>query len=185
MNNKRVHIIYLAIVSVLVIMLGLVLRRPEKVIVETKYLTDTTTVTNIDTVEVIRVIEVEKTVTDTAYITVRDSIFVPVPISTYRFSEEGLYDITAHGFNVSLSNVTVYPKTVYRTVTNTVEKQVLARKWEIYGGFGLWRFRQEWMPNIGLAIKTPKNLLFTANLGYYDRSLLFGGTVYYNLKKQR
>lgn len=184
MNNIKLHIAYLVIIVVLVLVLGLVLKRPEKVITETKYLTDTTTVTKIDTVEITKIVEVEKRVVDTTYITVRDSILVPVPMSEYRFFQKGLYDITAYGYNVSLSNIIVFPKTVYQTVTNTIEKEVLVSNWSIYGGFGVWRFRDEWIPNIGLAVKAPKNLLFTANLGYYDKDLLYGGTVYYKFGKR-
>lgn len=184
MNNIKLHIAYLVVITVLVLVLGLVLKRPEKVITETKYLTDTTTVTKTDTVEVTKIVEVEKRVVDTTYIAVRDSILVPIPMSEYRFFQKGLYDITAYGYNVSLSNIIVFPKTVYQTVTNTVEKEVVVSNWNIYGGFGIWRFKDEWIPNIGLAVKAPKNLLFTANLGYYDKDLLYGGTVYYNFGKK-
>ena len=183
MSKLKHHKAYLVIIAVLVLVLGLVLKRPERVITETKYLTDTTTVTKIDTVEVTKIIEVEKRVVDTTYITVRDSILVPIPMSEYRFFQKGLYDITAYGYNVSLSNIVVFPKTVYQTVTNTVEKEVLVTNWDVFGGFGIWRFKDEWIPNVGLALKAPKNLLFTANLGYYDGSLLYGGTVYYNFGK--
>ena len=180
MNNIKLHIAYLVVITVLVLVLGLVLKRPEKVITETKCLPDTTFITKIDTVEVTKIVEVEKRVVDTTYITVRDSVLVPIPMNEYRFFQKGLYDITAYGYNVSLSNIIVFPKTVYQTVTNTVEKEVLVTNWNIYGGFGIWRFKDEWIPNVGLAIKAPKNLLFTVNLGYYDKSLLYGGTAYYN-----
>lgn len=180
MSKLKLHIVYLVIIAVLALILGLVLKRPEKVITETKYLTDTTTVTKTDTVEVTKIVEVERRVVDTVYITVRNSILAPIPMSEYRFSQKNLYDITAYGYGILLSNVTVYPKTVYQTITNTVEKEVLVTNWNIYGGFGIWRFKDEWIPNMGLAVKAPKNLLFTVNLGYYDKSLLYGGTVYYN-----
>lgn len=184
MNNIKLHLAYLVIIAVLVLVLGLVLKRPEKVITETKYLTDTTTVTKIDTVEVPKIVEVEKRVVDTTYITVRDSILVPIPMSEYRFFQKGLYDITAHGYNVSLSNIVVFPKTVYQTVTNTVEKEVLVNKYSLYLGGGIWVLNNKPIPHIGLAVKAPKNFLFTANLGYYDKSLLYGGTVYYKLGKK-
>jgi hypothetical protein len=184
MSKLKLHIVYLVIIAVLALILGLVLKRPEKVITETKYLTDTTFVERIDTVEITKIVEVEKRVVDTTYIIVRDSILVPIPLSEYRFFQKGLYDITAYGYNVSLSNITVFPKTVYQTVINTVEKEVMITSWDIYGGFGIWRFKEEWIPNIGLAVKAPKNLLFTANLGYYDKDLLCGGTLYYNFGKK-
>ena len=182
-SDMRTHIFYTLIIAVLVIVLGLVLRRPEKVITETKYITDTTTIEKIDTVEVTEVVVVEKRVVDTAYVTVRDSIFVPIPISTYRFTQNGLYDITAHGFNVSLSNVTVYPKTIYQTVTNTIEKEILVKKWDFYLGAGFYALNEDVIPKVSFAVKTPNRWLFEANAGYYRKSLAYGATVFYNLGK--
>lgn len=183
MNNIKLHLAYLVIIAVLVLVLGLVLKRPEKVITETKYLTDTTTVTKIDTVEVTKIVEVEKRVVDTTYITVRDSILVPIPMSEYRFFQKGLYDITAYGYNVSLSNITVFPKTVYHTVTNTVEKEVLVNKYSLYLGGGIWAFNGEVIPKVSLALKTKNRWLFEASAGYYDKAWIYGATAYYELGK--
>lgn len=184
MSKLKLHLAYLVIIAVLVLILGLVLKRPEKVITETKYLTDTTTVTKTDTVEITKVVEVEKRVVDTTYITVRDSILVPIPMSEYRFFKKGLYDITAYGYDVSLSNITVFPKTVYQTVTNTVEKEVLVNKYSLYLGGGIWALNGEVIPKVSLALKTKNRWLFEASAGYYDKVWIYGATVYYELGKK-
>ena len=57
-------------------------------VVITERHTDTLTVVKHDTVEVTKVVTVvEKEPSDTVYLTIRDSIFVPVPRQEYTFSE--------------------------------------------------------------------------------------------------
>lgn len=181
MNSIKTHIIYLVIIAALVAILGLAFSRPQKVVTETKYVTDTTVVERIDTMVITKIKEVEKTVTDTAYIVVRDSIFVPIPMSDYRFSQKGLYDITAHGYNVSLSNVTVYPKTVTNTVTNTIEKEVVVKSWDFYIGAGFFALNKEVIPDVSLAVKSPNKWLFSLSTGYYNKGWFYGGTAYYKI----
>ena len=181
--SSRFHLIYIAVITALLVLLGVSLSRPDKVVEVTKHLTDSITVVKHDTLTITKVIEVEKKVVDTVYVkSERDS--TPIPISEYRFFKPNEYDITARGFNVTIPSITVFPKTITTTVTNTIEKKVIVHKWDIYGGFGIWRLNDEWIPNIGLAVKAPKNLLFTANLGFYEKKLLYGGTVYYNFGKK-
>lgn len=182
MSNKF-HIIYLAIIAVLLVVLGVSLSRPDKVVEVTKHLTDSITIVKHDTLTITKVVEVEKNVVDTVYVK-SETDSTPIPISEYRFFKPNEYDITARGFNVTMPSITVFPKTITTTVTNTIERELIVHKWDIYGGFGIWRFKDEWMPNIGLVVKAPKNLLFTANLGYYEKNLLYGGTIYYNFGKK-
>ena len=73
-------------------------------------------------------IRVTETIADTIFISRFDTIFlrsvdtlyntdtirVVVPISTYRFEEKGLYDITASGFHLSIDSIKVFPKTEIR-----------------------------------------------------------------------
>lgn len=184
-NNIKFHILYIAIIAILSVVLGISFSRPIKEIEVVKHITDTTTIEKVDTLIITKIKEVEKVVTDTTYLVYRDSIYVPIPMSEYRFYQKGLYDITAHGYNVSLSNVAVYPKTVTHTVTNTIEKEIIVNQWDIYLGGGIWRYGGEWIPNISATIKAPKNLLFGVNLGYYDYGLLFGGSVQYKLTHQK
>lgn len=182
MSNKF-HIIYIAVIAALLVLLGVSLSRPDKVVEVTKHLTDSITIVKHDTLTITKVVEVEKRVVDTMYVK-SEPDSTPIPISEYRFFKPNEYDITARGFNVTMPSITVFPKTITTTVTNTIEKELIVHKWDIYGGFGIWRLNDEWIPNIGLAVKAPKNLLFTANLGFYEKNLLYGGTVYYNFGKK-
>lgn len=171
----------MAVIAALLVVLGISLNRPEKVVEVVKHKTDTLTVTKTDTVTITDVKYVTKKQVDTVYIPSNGQDEIPVPMSNYRFFQSGLYDITAYGFNVSLSNVTVFPKTEYKTITETIEKEIVLRQWDFYLGGGIWRYKDEWIPNIGCMVKTPKNFLFGANLGYYNKSLIVGGTVHYKI----
>lgn len=182
MSNKF-HIIYIAVIAALSVLLGVSLSRPDKVVEVTKHSTDSIVVIKRDTLTITKVVEKERRVVDTMYIK-SEPDSTPIPISEYRFFKPNEYDITAKGFNVTMPSITVFPKTITTTITNTTEKETLVYKWDIYGGFGIWRFKDAWIPNIGLAVKPPKSLLFTANLGYYDNDLLYGGTIYYNFGKK-
>jgi hypothetical protein len=181
--SNKFHIIYIAVIAALLVLLGVSLSRPDKVVEVTKHLTDSITIVKHDTLTITKVVEVEKRVVDTMYVK-SEPDSTPIPISEYRFFKPNEYDITARGFNVTMPSITVFPKTITTTVTNTIEKELIVHKWDIYGGFGIWRFKDEWIPNIGLSVKAPKNLLFTVNLGHYEKNLLYGGTVYYNFGKK-
>lgn len=162
-------------------MLGIALSRPEKVVEVVKHKTDTTVVEKIDTIHLTKVVEKEKIVTDTTYIVVNDTIRVPIPISTYRFFEKNLYDITAKGYNVSLESVSVFPKTRYETITNTIEKEVAYNYWDFYLGLGLSYYNSECIPSISATVKSPRSFLFGANLGYYNKSMVVGATIQYKI----
>lgn len=155
--------------------------RGEKPVVTEKHTTDTTLVVKHDTTVVEKIAYKEKKIVDTVFVTVRDSIFVPIPISEYRFKEDGLFDITARGYEVSLSNVTVFPKTEYRTITNTVEKEVYRNSWNCYLGVGIWTFDREVVPTVNLMVKTRNKWLFGLNAGYYNKQLIYGGSVNYKI----
>ncbi len=155
--------------------------RGEKPVVTERHTTDTLYRIVHDTTVLEKIAYKEKRVVDTTYIVVRDSIFVPVPISEYRFKEDGLFDITARGFDVSLSNVTVYPKTEYRTITNTVEKEVYRNSWNCFIGVGFWAFDREIVPTVNLLVKTQNKWVFGANIGYYNKRPIYGGSVNYKI----
>lgn len=172
-----------AIVGVLGVLLLWSLRvdSGEPTVVE-KHITDTTLVIKHDTTVITKVVtKVEKEPADTVYVTVRDSILVPVPRQEYTFSEPDLFDFRVKGFGVEFLDAKVYPKTVYQTITNTVEKQIYGNSWNCYLGVGIWAFDKEIVPTVNLTLKTPKKWLFSANVGYYNRSLIYGGQLSYKI----
>lgn len=83
-------------------------------------------------------------------LTIRDSVLVYVPISEYTFKADSLYKITARGYDVNLTSVELYDRTI--TTTTTLIK---SPTWEVaavggvnpfvqwVGGSATWR-RSRW-----------------------------------------
>ena len=171
-----------AIVGSLVVafLLGFFLRK-DRVEYETKIETIIDTTIRVDTLVVERpVVKTEKVVAE-KIIYVHDTIKVAIPISEYRFFEDGLYDITARGYEVSLSNVTVFPKTEYATITTTTEKTIYKDTWNLYLGAEIWAFNRQVVPSVNLTLKTPKKWLLGAKIGYYEGGVVYGGQISYKI----
>lgn len=172
-----------AIVACLSALLILLLVRDSRVaptIIETQR-TDTLYKTRVDTFVVEKPVVKTEKVVEEKIVYVHDTIKVLIPISEYRFFEEGLYDITARGYEVSLSNVTVFPKTEYTTITTTTEKTIYKDAWNCYLGVGIWAFDREIAPMVNLMIKTQNRWLFGLNIGYYNKQPMYGGSVNYKI----
>lgn len=63
---------------------------------------------------------------------------VPIPIYQYSF-RDSLYSLKVSGFNVEIDEFEIYPRTIYKTITNTVERKVTDKKrWGIgvHAGYG-------------------------------------------------
>ena len=146
------------VVALVVVVSGLLLARkcqsPDVVEVKT---TDTVTVTVIDTVVIeepppVRVVE-KRTDTITVY-RGTDTLYVPVPIRRYSF-RDSLYALDVSGFNVTLDRLEVYPRTVYKTITNTTERTVTDKKrWGIgvQAGYGYDFGTGKFTPYVGVGI---------------------------------
>lgn len=172
-----------AIVACLCVLLILLLARDSRVaptIIETRH-TDTLYRTRVDTLVLEKPVVKEKKVVEEKIIYVHDTVKVVIPISEYRFFQDGIYDITARGYDVSLSNITVFPKTEYRTVTNTVETTIYKDNWNLYFGAGFWTFNTQVVPTVNLALKTPKMWLISLNTGYYNGGVIYGGQISYKI----
>ena len=180
LNNKFIP---WAIVACLCVLLILLLVRDSRVaptIIETQH-TDTLYRTRVDTLVVEKPVVKEEKVVEEKIIYVHDTVKVVIPISEYRFFEDGLYDITARGYEVSLSNVTVFPKTEYTTITTTTEKTIYKDAWNLYLGAEIWAFNRQVVPSVNLTLKTPKKWLFGLNIGYYNKRPIYGGSINYKI----
>lgn len=143
--------------------------------------TDTLFLTRVDTFVVEKPVVKTKKVVEEKIIYVHDTVKVVIPISEYRFFEDGIYDITARGYEVSLSSIIVFPKTEFRTITNTVETTIYKDSWNLYFGAGIWAFNDQVVPTVNLSLKTPKMWLISLNAGYCDGHLIYGGQFSYKI----
>lgn len=188
MNNFRIHIIYIVVVAFLVVSLGWSLSKDsgEPIVVE-KHTTDTLKTIVRDTTYITKVItKVEKEPADTVYVEAKGNDAIPVVRQDFTFSEPDVFDFKVRGSEVEFLGAKVYPKTIYQTITNTVEKEITLRQWDCYLGGGFSHFNNTWIPKIALTIKSPENWLFSCDLGIYQKAPLIGGTIQYKIthKKQ-
>ena len=155
MNAQSLIITGLAIVAGFFLGRGCSRSRTEVIEVTS---TDTVTVTRIDTVVVERPTPVKVVEKRTDTLTVyrgTDTLYVPVPIRQYSF-RDSLYSLDVSGFNVTLDRLEVYPRTVYKTITNTTERTVTEKKrWGIgvQAGYGYNFGSEKPGPYIGIGVQ--------------------------------
>ena len=142
--------------------------------------TDTLVVVKYDTT-VITKVKIEKAPADTVYITVRDSVLVPVPRKEYTFSEPDMFDFRVRGYMVEFMDANVYPKTVYETIykenTNTITKY----RSSLFVNAHLERFSDIFIPSIGISLSLKGKWLIGAKIGLIENKPLYGGYVGYNI----
>ena len=68
--------------------------------------------------------------------TIRDTvdgnpIYLPVPISSYLFTDDSTYLIDMEGYNVKASSIEVYPRTVTQTIIEQIEVPRKPKRWGI------------------------------------------------------
>lgn len=142
--------------------------------------TDTLVVVKHDTT-VITKVKIEKEPADTVYITVRDSIFVPVPRQEYTFSEPNTFDLRVKGFDVEFLDAKVYPKTVYETIyeQNTTTVTKYKSSLFVFGGFSA--ICEDFSPKVGVGLSLKGKWLISADLGLYQKTPIYSATIGYNV----
>lgn len=149
-------------------------------VVITERHTDTLTVVKRDTTVVTKV-KIEKEPADTVYITVRDSIPVPVPRQEYTFSEPNMFDFRVRGYMVDFLDAKVYPKTVYETVyeqnTNTITKYKSSLF--VFGGFS--SICGDFYPKVGVGLSLKGKWLISGDFTHYEGRPMWSGTIGYNI----
>lgn len=68
--------------------------------------------------------------------TIRDTvdgrpIYMPVPISSYLFTDDSTYRIDMEGYNIRARSIEVYPRTVTQTVIERIEVPGKPKRWGI------------------------------------------------------
>ena len=141
--------------------------------VETVYVTDTVTITKVDTLELVSPIFVTKRVVDTFFVYLKDSTVIPLPIEQKYYRQDGQYEAWVSGVNPNLDKINVFNKTEYKTITNTVTNTVYKNTWKTYIIGEIASYNNQMMPSINMATISPNSLLFGAGIGVYDKSLFY------------
>lgn len=119
---------------------------------------DTVTLVRVDTVVIERPVPVRVVEQRTDTLTVyrgTDTVRVPVPISQYQF-RDSLYTLDVSGYSVSIDRLEVYPRTIYKTIANTVERTIMDKKrWGlgIQAGYGYNFGANKPGPYIGIGVQ--------------------------------
>lgn len=148
--------------------------------VTTERHTDTLVVVKHDTTVITRV-KIEKEPADTVYITVRDSILVPIPRQEYTFSEPDMFDFRVKGFGVEFLGAKVYPKTVYETVyeQNTTTVTKYKSSLFIFGGFS--SICGDFSPRAGVSLSLKGKWLISGGISLYQQQPMYDATIGYNI----
>ena len=90
--------------------------------------------------------------------TIRDTVdgkpvYLPVPISSYLFTDDSTYRIDMEGYNVKARSIEVYPRTITQTVIERVEVPGKPKRWGIGISAGGALTPQGVQPYIGIGIQ--------------------------------
>ena len=151
-----------------------------KVEVIEKHFHDTITIVKYDTVTITKLKVVKEQVVDTMYIE-KDGGQISLPRQQRHFSQKSLFDAWVSGYDPKIDSIRIYPKTEYRTITNTIEREKIHRPFSLYGGIEIQAFSAAFIPSVSISLTTPKKWLFSAKLGIYDSKILVGGEVSYKI----
>lgn len=170
-----------AIVGVLGVLLlwSLNTESGEPVVITERH-TDTLTIVKHDTT-VITKVKIEKAPADTVYITVRDTVTIPIVRQEYTFSEPNMFDFRVKGYMVDFLDAKVYPKTVYETIyeQNTTTVTKYKSSLFVFGGFS--SICGDFSPKVGVGLSLKGKWLISADLGLYQKTPIYSATVGYNV----
>jgi hypothetical protein len=155
----------------------------EPVVIE-RHTTDTLVVVKHDTT-VITEVKIEKEPADTVYITVRDSVRVPIPRQEYTFSERDLFDFRVKGYGVEFLDAKVYPKTVYNTIFEETSTTVTKYRSSLFVFGGFSAICGDFSPKVGVGLSLKGKWLISADLGLYQKEPIYGVSVGYNVLQNK
>ena len=90
--------------------------------------------------------------------TIRDTvdgnpIYLPVPISSYLFTDDSTYLIDMEGYNVKARSIEVYPRTITQTVIERIEVPAKPKRWGIGLSVGGAFTPKSFQPYIGVGLQ--------------------------------
>lgn len=179
--NKESFLYCLIIILVVVVATMLLTKKSANV--ESVVVTNTDTIIEYryDTIEVEKPRYVYKSIIDTLYVTTNVGDSIPLVKEQKYYKEKEKYDIWVSGYNANLDSVKIYPQIITKNVILETEKTI--NKTNIYATLGFNAFNGGFIPNVGIYVSTKKKLLIGAEIGYYDKNLVYGLTAGIKLNK--
>lgn len=175
--------LYIILVLLVVICVLYDENKRESEVVHT-HTTDTITIVKNDTVIETRVKYLEKRIVDTVFVETKSGEIITLPIVSKHFGKEETYDVWVSGVEpLEMDSIMVYPRTEYRTITNTERTTIDKKGTDIYVNAGLSHADGSFMPRVGISIKTNKNVLYGAEIGSFDGKTFLGVNVGFKINK--
>ena len=165
------HVPYI-IIAVLLVSLFVSLTNRKEVVIE-KTISDTVYITLIDTFKAQQPPSKRDTVLDTIYIENNSENGLKLPITQSHYSEKDRYDIWVSGFNPSLDSVNIYNQTKFVTITNNNIKEVYPKTTALYFNLGTMYIGDKFAPKLGAGFKFKNDMIINANVGLYEKKVFY------------
>ena len=79
-------------------------------------------------------------------------VYLPVPVSSYLFTDDSTYRIDMEGYHVKARSIEVYPRTVTKTVIERVSVPTKQKRWGIGVSAGAALTPQGIRPYLGVGV---------------------------------
>ena len=80
-------------------------------------------------------------------------VYLPVPVSSYLFTDDSTYRIDMEGYHVKARSIEVYPRTVTQTIIEQIEVSREPKRWGIGVSAGGALTPQGVQPYIGVGVQ--------------------------------
>lgn len=182
---KNTAFLYCVIVFLVIILLYL-LFKPTAVDIVERHDYDTVVVRKTDTIFRDKPKYIKEKIVDTVHVYIRDTVvrIVPLPITQRHYHERGLYDVWVSGYRPILDSINVFKQIEYKTITHTITREIYPKRWDAYIGVGFQAYSNRFAPKLAIGVSTPWRFMFAANIGYYDKKVIYGVDIYYRFFKK-
>lgn len=160
------------IIAVLLVSLFVSLTNRKEVVIE-KTISDTVYITLIDTFKAQQPTSRRDTILDTIYIENNSENGLKLPITQRHYSERDRYDIWVSGFNPILDSVNIYNQTKFVTITNNNIKEVYPKTTALYFNLGTMYIGDKFAPKLGAGFKFKNDMIINANVGLYEKKVFY------------
>lgn len=157
--SKYVHFAVAGIIVILIISLVVAIKKIEKLNGDSgKIIRDTMIVVEYDTITVNNPVYISETAIDTIFLPIRDTLrindtlYQTLPITQRYYAKDSVYKAWVSGYRPNLDSIQVYPKTVFKTMTNTITRR--PNKWGIgvSAGYGIMLNPVRASPFVGVSL---------------------------------
>lgn len=167
----KFHLLYIVVIVVLV---ALLLASKRQIKVVENRVTDTIVKVHVDTITSYVPKYIVKKTIDTLYLPTNNEDKVALTIEQRHYQEKDVYDAWVSGYQPALDSIRTYPRIEYRTITNSVTKEIYKSTLDFYPYTGFRTFDGSIGQVIGLSVKMPKTLVVSGEIGVMDNKMIYG-----------